>query len=134
MKSHNRFLFGALTLCIVAAAAQHGFAQSASTSFHEAGESVENAGSSVGHAVVHAYHGTATATEDTAITGKVKSELAADSQTKSLHIHVKTVAGVVTLRGEVPSTEMCSHVEHKVAGMDGVNWVRNELHVRSASN
>jgi osmotically-inducible protein OsmY len=134
MRSYNRFLFASLTLCIVTAIAHHAFAQSASTSFHEAGESVENAGSSAGHAVVHAYHGTATATEDTAITGKVKSELAADSQTKSLHIHVKTVAGVVTLRGEVPSSEMSEHVEHKVAGMDGVKRVRNELHVRSASN
>ena len=134
MTNYSRLVFVVLTLCIFAATAQRGFAQSASTSFHEAGESVENAGSSAGHAAEHAYHGTATATEDTAITGKVKSELAADSQTKSLHIHVKTVAGVVTLRGEVPSSEMSEHVEHKVAGMDGVKRVRNELHVRSASN
>jgi hyperosmotically inducible periplasmic protein len=134
MTKSNRLMFAVLTLCIVTAIAQRGFAQSASSSFHEAGESTENAGSSAGHAIVHAYHGTATATEDTAITGKVKSELAADSKTKSLHIHVTTVAGVVTLRGNVPSSEMSEHVGHKVAGMDGVKRVRNELHVRSASN
>jgi hyperosmotically inducible protein len=133
MTNYNRLLIVALALCVATLTAQRGFAQSASGSFHEAGESMENAGSSTGHAIVHAYQGTATATKDTAITGKVKSELAADSKTKSLHIHVTTVDGVVTLRGEVPTSEMSEHVEHKVAAMDGVKRIRNELHVRSAS-
>ena len=121
------------TLCLALAIAQRGFAQTASESFHEAGESVENAGSSTGHAVVHAYHGTATAAKDTAITTAVKTALFADVQTKAFHIHVKTVASVVTLRGRVASSAVAERAEHIAATTDGVERVRNQLRVRDAS-
>ncbi|MGO9265126.1 MAG: BON domain-containing protein [Candidatus Binataceae bacterium] len=125
------------TLCLALAITQRGFAQSASESFDQAGHSVENAGSSVGHAVVHVYHGTVTATKDTAITTAVKTALLADVQTKAFHIHVKTIAGVVTLRGRVASRSVADRAEHIAATTDGVARVRNWLHVKdtgSASN
>ena len=134
MNKRIRLLIIVPALCLALAIAQRSFAQSASESFQKAGESAENAGSSTGHAVVHAYHGTVTATEDTAITTKVKTALLADSQTKSVHIHVTTVAGVVTLRGKVASSEISEHVEHLVAATGGVKSVRNRLRVKDASS
>ena len=80
------------------------FAQSASESMHEAGQATDNAASSTGHAFVDVYHGTKTATIDTTITAKVKTALDKDDITKHEDIHVKTVAGVVTLRGKVTSS------------------------------
>jgi osmotically-inducible protein OsmY len=43
-----------------------------------------------------------TAISDTAITAKVKTALHENKITKDADIHVKTVAGVVTLKGAVP--------------------------------
>ena len=48
---------------------------SASSSMHQAGESMENAATNTGHAVKDAYHGTVTALTDTKITAKVKHAL-----------------------------------------------------------
>src|ERR1700733_6226026 len=84
------------------------FAQSASESMHEAGTATENSAKSSGHAVVDVYHGTKTATIDTTITGKVKTALDEDSLTRHEEIHVKTVAGVVTLRGKVSSSSVAA--------------------------
>jgi osmotically-inducible protein OsmY len=134
MNERVRLLIRVPALCLALAVAQRGFAQTASQSFHEAGESVENAGSSTGHAVVHAYHGTATATKDTAITTAVKTALFADVQTKAFHIHVKTVASVVTLRGKVASRAIAERAEHIAATTDGVARVRNRLRVKDASS
>ncbi|HLW71339.1 MAG TPA: BON domain-containing protein [Candidatus Binataceae bacterium] len=109
------------------------FAQSASESFHKAGEDTENAGSSVGHAAVNVYHGTATATEDTAITAKVKTALHENDITEGADIHVTTVAGVVTLRGRVASERVSGEARHVAETTGGVKGVRNRLRVRSAS-
>ncbi|HEV8486161.1 MAG TPA: BON domain-containing protein, partial [Blastocatellia bacterium] len=43
------------------------------------------------------------AVDDSAITAKVKSKLAADSQTSAIKISVETKDGVVTLSGTVPT-------------------------------
>ena len=107
-------------------------AQSASSSFHKAGEETENAGSSAGHAVVNAFHGTATATEDTAITTKVKARLHENDLTKGKDIHVTTVAGVVTLRGTVSSEAVSSAATKVTESTGGVKRVRNRLKVGSA--
>jgi hyperosmotically inducible protein len=110
------------------------FAQSASQSFHNAGEETENAGSSVGHAAVSAYHGTARAAEDTKITAKVKTYLHNNEITEhGSDIHVTTVAGVVTLRGTVASDKVSNEASHLAETTEGVKSVRNKLHVRSAS-
>lgn len=96
------------------------FAQSASQSMHEAGESAESA-------VSHAYHGTATAVDDTALTAKVKTALHEDKVTSGATIHVTTVASVVTLRGKVTSSEVSNHAEEVARNTKGVKGVRNKL-------
>ena len=109
-------------------------AQSASDSMHQAGAETENAASSTGHAVVDAYHGTKTATIDTTITGEVKAKLDKDDVTRHEDIHVKTVAGVVTLRGKVSSASVADQAIHLAQQTDGVKGVRNKLVLTTASN
>ena len=96
------------------------FAQSASEQMGEAGHSAENA-------LKHAYHGTATAVDDSALTGKVKAELHEDKVTTGANIHVTTVAGVVTLRGAVSGAEVSSRAEEDARNTKGVKEVRNKL-------
>ena|SRR5208283_1746195 len=96
------------------------WAQSATTQMKEAGSSAENAAS-------HAYHGTATAVEDTALTAKVKTALHDDAATKDSTIHVTTVAGVVTLRGKVASGETSDKAQAIAQNTSGVKSVKNKL-------
>jgi len=96
------------------------FAQSASEQMGEAGHSAENA-------LSHAYHGTATAVDDSALTAKVKTALHEDKVTTGTDIHVTTVAGVVTLRGAVPSEDVKSHAEQVARDTSGVKGVKNKL-------
>jgi osmotically-inducible protein OsmY len=100
---------------------------SASQSMHRAGESAENAASDTGQAIKHAYHGTATALSDTAITAKVKSALHENKITKGADIHVDTVAGVVTLKGTVSSAETSATAQQVAQQTNGVKEVKNEL-------
>jgi hyperosmotically inducible protein len=109
-------------------------AQSASESMHQAGEATENSAASAGHAIVDVYHGTKTATVDTAITGKVKAALDEDAVTKHQDIHVKTVDGVVTLRGKVSSESVADHAVHIAEHTGSVKRVRNKMVVATASN
>jgi hyperosmotically inducible protein len=96
------------------------WAQSATTQMKEAGSSAESAAS-------HAYHGTATAVEDTALTTKVKTALHDDAATKDSTIHVTTVAGVVTLRGKVASGEISDKAQAIAQNTSGVKGVKNKL-------
>ena len=107
-----------LTLTIYARA----LAQSASQSMHEAGESAESA-------VSHAYHGTKTAAVDTSLTAKVKTALHDDKATKGADIHVTTIAGTVTLRGRVASTDVSNRAEEIAQHTTGVKAVKNKLKV-----
>jgi hyperosmotically inducible periplasmic protein len=95
-------------------------AQSASQQMGEAGHSAESA-------LSHAWHGTETAADDTALTAKVKTALHEDKITTGTDIHVTTVAGVVTLRGAVPSSEVSSHAEQVARNTTGVKGVKNKL-------
>jgi hyperosmotically inducible protein len=99
----------------------------ASQSMRRAGNSAENAASDTGQAITHAYHGTVTAISDTAITAKVKTALHENKITKGADIHVKTVAGVVTLKGTVPSADTAATAQQVAEQTDGVKVVRNEL-------
>jgi hyperosmotically inducible protein len=133
MKPRSAFKPVVPMLALALASAGPALAQSASESFHKAGEETENAGSSVGHAAVNAFHGTATATKDTAITAKVKTSLNDDDLTKGGDIHVTTVAGGVTLRGKVASDKVADEAAHVAERTGGVKSVRNKLQVKSAS-
>jgi hyperosmotically inducible periplasmic protein len=108
-------------LALVLAAAGPVLAESASESMHEAGHSA-------GNAVSHTWQATKTATKDTDITAKVKLKLHDDKITKDADIHVKTVDGVVTLRGSA-SSEVASHAEQLARETTGVRAVRNRLNV-----
>jgi len=99
----------------------------ASESMHRAGNSAENAASDTGQAIEHAYHGTVRAVSDTAITTKVKTALHENKITKDADIHVKTVAGVVTLKGTVPSADTAATAQRVAQETNGVKVVRNEL-------
>ncbi len=133
MKNAAGLTFVVPVLVLTLAAAGPAFAQSASQSMHQAGESTENAASSAGHAISEAYHGTATAVKDSTITGKVKTALHDDKVTKDGNIHVTTVAGVVTLRGTVASSDVSDHAEKLAEQTTGVKRVKNRLKIAGGS-
>ena len=112
-----------LTLIVAVALAGSARAQSASTQMKEAGSDAESA-------VSHAYHGTVTAVDDTALTAKVKDALHNDKTTTGADIHVTTVAGVVTLRGKVASGDISDHAQALAQTTSGVKSVRNKLKIQ----
>jgi osmotically-inducible protein OsmY len=130
MKSQLFAIILGTTLALPAAA----LAQSASESMHEAGTATESSADSAGHAVVDTYHGAKTATIDTSLTAKVKMALDKDDTTKHQDIHVKTVAGVVTLRGKVASSAVADRAQQLAEQTNGVKSVRNKLMITTASN
>lgn len=98
---------------------------SASSSMHQAGEDTESAAK-------NAYHGAATAVDDTRITTEVKTNLAAAKDLRSGQIHVTTTAGVVTLSGTVHDSTVASRAEAIAKNADGVRGVKNDLRVSSS--
>ncbi len=102
---------------------------SASESMHQAGESAEQAGSDTVQAAKHAAKGTATAMRDTKITAKVKVALQEAGITENSQIHVSTTAGVVKLRGRVPSSDTAMRAEQLAKQTEGVRGVTNDLRV-----
>jgi hypothetical protein len=105
---------------------------SASSSMHKAGESIENAATSTGHAVKDAYHGTVTALTDTKITAKVKHALHEAELTEGGDIDVDTVAGVVTLHGTARSAKVAAKATRVAENVEGVKVVKNDLRIASA--
>jgi osmotically-inducible protein OsmY len=71
------------------------------------------------------------AVSDTALTGKVKSALAADVGLKTVTgISVDTdKGGVVTLKGQVASNDVKKHAEQVAKKVNGVKSVKNQLTV-----
>ena len=106
---------------------------SASQSMRQAGEKLEQAGSTTGSAAVDAYHGTKRALDDTVITAKVKTALHNDKAVGDREIHVDTTAGVVTLAGQVPTPATAERAEQVALQTEGVRSVRNQLTVNATS-
>ena len=73
------------------------------------------------------------AIDDSAITAKVKSKLATDSQTSAIKISVDTRGGVVTLSGTVPTDTEKSKAEQLARSTDGVKRVENDITVKPES-
>jgi osmotically-inducible protein OsmY len=121
----------AAVLAIAFAVPAH--AQSAGESMHEAGQEMKSAGTETWHAAENAGKGTATAVRDTSITAKVKESLHKDEATKGQDIHVSTTAGVVTLKGNVPSRATVTRAKELTEGTNGVKSVNNELAVSGSS-
>ena len=71
------------------------------------------------------------ATKNAALTGKVKSALAADVGLKTLKIDVDSAEGVVTLKGNVDSADTKRRAEATAKKVSGVTQVRNELHAKN---
>ncbi len=105
----------------------------ASNSMRSAGSSAEDAASSTGHAIKHAYEGTKTALTDTAITAKVKTALHENRITKGGDIHVQTVAGVVILSGTARSSQESETAQRVAQQTSGVRQVKNELTTASTA-
>jgi len=74
------------------------------------------------------------AIDDSAITAKVKSKLATDTQTSAIRISVETKEGVVTLTGNVPSDTEKSKAETLAKNTDGVRRVQNEIKITPESS
>jgi hypothetical protein len=64
---------------------------------------------------------------DAWITTKVKSKLTTDTAVKSRDVHVDTDAGLVTLRGNVPSRAEAMKAVKDTLATDGVTGVSSEL-------
>ena len=105
----------------------------ASQDMHQAGQEMKQAGSDTAAAARDAYHGTERAVKDTTITAEVKSALARDKNVSASSIHVDTVDGVVTLRGNVTSVEMADHAAKLAQQTSGVKSVNNQLLVVSSA-
>jgi hyperosmotically inducible protein len=70
-----------------------------------------------------------TALDDTAITTKVKTALAADRDVSALRVHVETKQGEVWLSGNVKSQEERQRAEMIARNVNGVQTVNNQLTV-----
>src|SRR5512143_415052 len=71
--------------------------------------------------------------DDVTTTARVKSKLLANPNTKGMQIHVDTLSDVVTLSGDVASTEEKSLAEELARNTGDVKTVRNDLVVRRAN-
>jgi hypothetical protein len=69
---------------------------------------------------------------DPALKAKVESELFADDDVDKGRINVGVADGVVTLRGEIASSEMITELTERVAAIDGVRRVENLLAAQPA--
>jgi osmotically-inducible protein OsmY len=69
---------------------------------------------------------------DAAITTKVKSKFAADSQVSALNIHVDTDNGVVKLSGTAKSQQEAAKAAEIAKATEGVSAVENSIHVGAA--
>jgi osmotically-inducible protein OsmY len=101
----------------------------ASESFQQAEEHTEQA-------APNAYEDAKTVVNDTSITLKVKTALHRDEVTGASagNIHISTTAGIVTLKGEVPTVETFAHAELLARSTQGVRDVVNELQIASATD
>lgn len=137
MKRRSEIVSSMLAAMLGLAFSVPAFAQdspmSASQSMNKAGESMEAAGSNTAAAAKHAYNGIKTAATDTKITAKVKTAIHMNKIVDDGNIAVSTVAGVVTLKGQVPSPDVAAQAEQVAKSTEGVKAVNNELTVVNMS-
>ena len=73
------------------------------------------------------------AVDDSAVTAKVKSKLATNSETSAIKIGVETRDGVVILTGTVPTDSEKNKAEQLARNTDGVKRVKNDITVNPDS-
>jgi hyperosmotically inducible protein len=71
------------------------------------------------------------ATNDSAITAKVKDALNTAPELKATQISVDTMNGVVTLSGSIDTTQNLDRATQVAQTVDGVKGVKNQLSVKS---
>jgi osmotically-inducible protein OsmY len=69
------------------------------------------------------------APDDVTLAQKVRSEVLGQGRFRALDVHVDTAAGVVALRGEVPSTAGMAELMAAVGTVRGVARVDSYLHL-----
>jgi osmotically-inducible protein OsmY len=74
--------------------------------------------------------GTGEYVDNSVITSKIKSQLAADDFLKSFEISVETYKGVVQLSGFVDSQKAVDKAGQIARGVEGVKSVKNNLRVK----
>jgi len=78
------------------------------------------------------HRGTGEYIDDTAVTARVKTALAADPQVKATEVQVETFRGTVQLSGFVDSPESAARAAQLAREVKGVKEVRNSMVVREA--
>jgi osmotically-inducible protein OsmY len=76
------------------------------------------------------HEGTGEYVDNSVITSKIKSQLAADDFLKSFEISVETYKGVVQLSGFVDSQKAVDKAGQIARGVEGVKSVKNNLRVK----
>ncbi len=102
----------------------------ASQSIHRPGEAAENPAN-------HTARGVQIAVRDTTITAQVKAALHQDKEVSNDNIHVSTIAGVVSLKGAVPTKQAAVRAEeiaHETVGVRGVNNRLTIVNSKSIAN
>ena len=84
----------------------------------------------VGCASTSKQEGTGEYIDDSVITTKIKSQLAADDFLKSFQVGVESRKGIVQLSGFVNSQDAVNKAGQIARGVDGVKSVRNDLIVK----
>ena len=98
----------------------------------QAGNTMGGAAQDAGKAAGGAASGTVDATQNAALTAKVKTAFGADPTVSALAINVDTSGdGVVTLTGEVASDAAKAKAEEIAKATEGVKSVVNNLTVKS---
>ncbi len=80
-------------------------------------------------ALLHAGHNTGEPLDDATLAHKVESILFRDPDVPKGSINVNAEHGVVVLRGEVRTPDDIRDIERRVSHIEGVNEVRNLLHL-----
>jgi hyperosmotically inducible protein len=70
--------------------------------------------------------------DDSVLTTKVKTALAAHDSLKTLVLHVDSDKGVITISGTVHSQDQSDQVIQIARGVEGVRAVNNQLNIKAA--
>jgi len=93
---------------------------------------VDKAADRVEATTTNAANKVATATDDAAITAKVKAAILAEPGLKSLQINVDTNAATVTLSGTVDNADLKERAKQIASSTSGVKGVVDQLSVKSS--
>ena len=96
----------------------------------EASRKVDQAAQSAAATTSTAVDKAVTATDDAAITAKVKTAILAEPGLKSLQINVDTKEGTVTLSGTVDNSDLRERAKQLAASTSGVKGVVDQLNVK----